>query len=179
MTWRRMLNYTLLTPERVVFGVGFGPNIVHEAGATAIIGGSIHPDVRSPHDFPLTAFTRTGVVGLLALAVFVLELGVSAWRVVRVLDELRLLCVLVILGLAVASLVGVVMEAPFGAVPAYWCAGVLLSRPWHSGRMVGRPNHRMIGWPIHSSLSRGSGRRETGSARKESASRSRPSVSGG
>jgi hypothetical protein len=133
-TWRLLLEYIGLTPQRVVLGVGFGPNIVHESGATAVIGESAASDVRSPHDFPITVFARTGAVGLLTLVAFSLAIGAAAWRTVHDYDDLRLLSLLIVVGLAVGSLVGVVMEAPFGAVPVYWAAGVLLSRPWRPGR---------------------------------------------
>lgn len=122
-TWRAVLRYYADTPARVLFGVGFGPNVVDEAGATALIGES-----RSPHNFLLTVLARTGLLGMLVLAGFVVLLVGAAARALRGGDQLSVLSVLLIVGLSIGGMVGVVLESPFGIIPVYWATGVLLAR---------------------------------------------------
>jgi hypothetical protein len=126
-TWRMVWSDSVSSPARIVYGVGFGPNIVADAGATAIIGASPESAVRSPHNFLLTVFARTGLVGILVLALFSAVMLRSFGRVFRSNDQLLLLSFLLVGALSVGALFGVVMESPFGAIPVYWSAGVLLA----------------------------------------------------
>ena len=126
-TWQKVLRYWTVSPSRIVFGVGFGPNIVREAGATAIIGESADSPVRSPHTFLLTVLVRTGLVGSLVLAGFILVLVRAGRRALRGDDGLVQLSAILVAALSVGALLGVIMESPFGAVPAYWATGVLLA----------------------------------------------------
>jgi hypothetical protein len=126
-TWRLVWSESVASPGRIVFGVGFGANIVADAGATAVIGASPESNVRSPHNFLLTVFARTGVIGVLALVLFLFMLVKSSMRVFRNNDQLSLLGLLLIVALLIGSLFGVIMESPFGAVPVYWAAGIIMA----------------------------------------------------
>jgi O-antigen ligase len=127
ITWQMVWSEAVSSPARIAFGVGFGPNIVADAGATAIIGDSPENPVRSPHNFLLTVFARTGVVGVAALAFFFFMVAWSSLRVFRNNDQLSLIGLLLIVALLIGSLVGVIMESPFGAVPVYWAAGIVMA----------------------------------------------------
>jgi hypothetical protein len=103
--WHAVLGYVDETHSRAL-GVGFGVNIVNAAGATSALSGSLL--VRSPHNYLVGLYARTGLVGVaLFLGIVVAAIGAPA-------------------AILTSAVMGVVLESPFGAVPFFWSVGVLL-----------------------------------------------------
>ena len=133
--WEAVIRYEDNTPARLVAGVGFGPDFLLHSGARTYFGGA-YQDVRAAHSSLINTYARVGLVGLLLFLGVLLQWARGAWRVVAGLarhdpggsgvDELGLAAVLVSGTLLVSSLVGVILESPFGAIPFYWSAGLLL-----------------------------------------------------
>lgn len=126
--WSAILRYIGDEPARVAVGVGTGPDFLKDSGASVHYQAVGHKIVRQPHDFPINTYARLGVVGLALLGWLLVALVVASWRKVRSprsnVEDIGL--VLMWSTLFVAALVGVVLEAPFGAIPFGWAAGRLL-----------------------------------------------------
>ena len=143
--WTETISYTNETIPRQLFGVGFGPSYLQATDTMDVLRGSRETELRSAHNILVGTYARSGVVGLV-LFLWVLALVTRAgWRLRRrfAVDELLLTCAALAAGLFAAAAVGVILESPFGAVPFYWSAGILLvatrsahhpwgqqSRPW-------------------------------------------------
>ena len=129
MAWSTVYRYTNEDSTRALVGVGFGANFMSDSGALTQLVGSNDPEeqVRSPHNFLVGTYARLGLLGALLIAGALLPVF---WRVRRSVlrDErgLQSLAALVVVALGIASVVGVILESPFAAVPFYWCAGVLI-----------------------------------------------------
>jgi hypothetical protein len=83
----------------------------------------------------LNYYARLGLVGLGLFLALVVSLVRAAWHLVittrpRTVDLAQ---VLITATLLLASLVGVILESPFGAVPFFWALGQLVST-WLSDR---------------------------------------------
>lgn len=129
--WRDVLAYVDDSPRAIAVGVGFGPDFVWNSGAALRLQGPGDVGVRAPHSFVLNTYARLGVVGLALLGWLVFAAARATRRPPG--DELALTALLVSATLLVTSLVGVVLEAPFGALPFFWALGLLL------GQSRGRP----------------------------------------
>jgi O-Antigen ligase len=129
--WRRLLHYTAETPTRETIGVGFGPHFMIESEASVALVGSDDPAVRSPHNYLLGTFARLGLLGLALFGLICLRMLAGIWRVRRfaAADDLVLLAAIVPPMILIPATVGVVLEAPFGAIPFFWFLGILLSKP--------------------------------------------------
>ena len=96
-----------------------------------MLEGTDYAGVRSPHDYFIGTFARLGFIGLGFIIAVMAQLARRMVRFRRRIAEDELTD---LLGLAyrravvpVASLAGVVLEAPFGAVPFWWAAGLILA----------------------------------------------------
>jgi hypothetical protein len=146
--WSALFQYVNDTPERQLFGVGFGPNVLEDSGAgVALIGATALQEEtapRSPHNYWLGTYGRLGLIGIGLSLALVAVLTRRAWmQISRPLRPDRLALLAALLGLSmipVASL-GVVLESPFGAVPYFWSIGVLLG--WQ-GLNVTRRRRRTV-----------------------------------
>lgn len=129
-SWGRTVDYTNETAQRRAIGVGFGPDFLHQAQAAFVFEGSIYSGVRAPHNYFLNTFARLGYVGVIVVVLAFGQVLVSAARLTTpTMRELTLLCVTLFIALLIIATLGVVLESPFGAVPAFWAAGwILLSR---------------------------------------------------
>ena len=130
--WGLVLRYTNQTPERVAVGVGTGPDFLKASGAWVHYQAVGHSIVRQPHNFALNTYARLGLVGVLLLAWLLGALSFKSLQLLRSSGRsaAELGWVLAWATLFVTSLVGVILEAPFGAIPFAWAAGrVLLWRP--------------------------------------------------
>jgi hypothetical protein len=136
--WRALLDEQLADPALLLFGRGYGPDL-----RDAVLGlesGSLNWDqgveqgksVRSPHNIALTIFARSGVIGL---GLWLLLLGTCSWRIVRATvaarragqtdhEMLGIWLASFLLVVVLVSLLGVVLEAPFGAAPFYFVLGL-------------------------------------------------------
>ncbi|MET8398204.1 O-antigen ligase family protein [Streptomyces sp900116325] len=130
--WNRVMTYTLDDPVRASIGVGFGTNFMALSRADLPLRGRGEDKadgVRSPHNFLLTVLARLGFAGLTVVAALIAALLVVVVQTVRSgpPDELTSLCVFLVLSIFIVALLGVVLESPFGAVPFFWAAGILLA----------------------------------------------------
>ncbi|MFI5677346.1 O-antigen ligase family protein [Streptomyces cellulosae] len=126
IAWQRVLDYTLDDPARTVIGVGFGPDFLRLSDGDLPLGRGI--GVRSPHNYLLGCFARLGLVGLMsvtALLSVLLAVALSTLWAGRP-DELTSISVLLVISILIVSMLGVVLESPFGALPFFWASGILL-----------------------------------------------------
>lgn len=128
--WGNLVIWNFSNPERLAVGVGFGPNFMLESGTTIKLLGKVNSEttqVRSPHNFLLGTFARLGIVGLLLLLlVLVITLKQFIYlKKQQEFNQLVLLGFLIIISSAAPSLLGVVFEAPFGAIPFWWGIGLI------------------------------------------------------
>jgi hypothetical protein len=132
VVYDKVTHYITAEPARIAVGVGFGPDFLATSHAAFFLEGTEYHGVRSPHDYELGTWARTGVVGLLItlwLAIF----GVAAaWRQLRRprgslwLDMAALLAI----AMPLVAAFGVVLESPFGAIPYFTGLGFLaLAQP--------------------------------------------------
>lgn len=129
LVWHGVIDWTLNTQQRAVFGAGMGPDFLSESHTVQYLEGTRYENVRSPHDYFVGSFARLGFVGLALIVVLVLRI---LWQMVRhrrrIGDDELLMCVsLIALGMLIVASFGVVLEAPFGAVPFWWSVGILLA----------------------------------------------------
>ncbi|WP_123654441.1 O-antigen ligase family protein [Curtobacterium sp. ZW137] len=127
--WALVIDWTNQSATRSIFGGGFGNDFLTQSGAVQIIEGTDYTGVRSPHDYFIGVFARLGWVGVVLIALIVLRLIgviVRSRRLIAREPILALAALIIVTILPVASF-GVVLEAPFGAIPFFWAAGVLLT----------------------------------------------------
>lgn len=123
--WTALIGDTLSTPEKALFGVGFGTDITWPLG---IDQSNAERPLRSPHNIAVNIFTRTGTVGL---ALWLAMLGAWLWVVLRFIrvgdsadsDYLLWMATYAVTILTVA-LFGVVLEGPFAAIPFFLLMGM-------------------------------------------------------
>ncbi len=127
-SWAHLAGYLQDDPVRNVVGVGFGPNYLIDSHADYELYSGTREDVRSPHNYLLGGWARLGLVGLALL----LALTVLGWRLAAVvgrrasqLSDVDVLAIMIAAGMPGVALVGVMLEAPFGALPYYWALGHL------------------------------------------------------
>jgi O-antigen ligase len=115
--------------DSVLLGVGFGPDFLADSGGLAQLGnGEL---LRSPHNYLVGTWARLGVVGVLLLALLLAAAvrQMFAMRTFAAHDVLGSFVVLFPVGFFISAVFGVELETPFGAIPFFWCLGVLLARP--------------------------------------------------
>ncbi len=136
LTWTGVIEWTLSEPSRALVGSGFGNDFLKESGVLSYLEGTTYDNVRSPHNWLVGVFARMGMVGV-ALAFAVLATLVALiWRnrAGSGADELLCLASLIVLAIIPVAMLGVVLEAPFGAIPFWWAAGIVFS--------VGQAGHK-------------------------------------
>lgn len=104
-----VLNW-IVEKKRIVTGAGPGYEILMESGAVRWLSGN--SDVRYPHNWWVSLFSRYGIIGIACW----LMCGIAALRGVTKENEgFQFLTFLI--SILVASSFGVVMESPFGIIP--------------------------------------------------------------
>lgn len=142
--WSTLQRYVEADAARQVIGVGFGPDFMRASGADLALLGVENDTVRSPHNYVLGTYARLGVIGAALWLWVLVQLAAAIARAARSFrsERLLLLAALIVVALVPVGLLGVVLESPFGAVPFYWAAGILLS---HSTKgIIGRPALRSV-----------------------------------
>jgi O-antigen ligase len=129
--WGALLTWTAEEPPRLFFGAGFGINIMTESGAAGLlIGDNIEGEAvpRSPHNYWIGTLARLGLfgTGLIAFGVIRHIYLVARSRHALRSDSLLFIVSLIPLALLPPATLGVILESPFGAVPFWWCVGVML-----------------------------------------------------
>lgn len=140
--WDRVFDWVEETGPRQAFGSGFGNNFLADSRASIyLLGNAEQTDVRSPHNWFIGTYARLGLIGVTAAVLVVLQLLwiLMASRRRFAEDELLFIAGTVVVATLPVATLGVVLESPFGAVPFWWCAGVLYAvRPGrvhsHDGR---------------------------------------------
>lgn len=147
-SWKTVSAYMQQDKNRLAVGVGFGPNFMQESGALYRLVGDSESDVRSPHNFALGAFARLGFAGFCLLAALVFVAVKRAFDTRDYTDDPFVLTqALMIVGIGMVSLLGVVLESPFGAIPFYFAIGAFASQPQRSTELqvalapARRPRH--------------------------------------
>jgi O-antigen ligase len=126
--WTQLETWIRADRHRTLVGVGFGPDFLAASGANVdLLGLSVakSDSVRSPHQYFLGSWARLGLVGLLPLMVLCLVALRRSCRFSQDRDELELFASLVVVAFLPVASVGVLLESPFGAIPFFWCVGVL------------------------------------------------------
>lgn len=150
-TWVQVWNYTTESPARALVGVGFGPDFMADSGALQTL--RHHPktsmSTRSPHNYLVGSFARLGTVGILLLGGILVRLGAAVVRALRHIPDspVLLISTLIVVGIFWTAVFGVVLESPFGAVPFFWSAGILLHHRPHDRAPSpngGDPTHKIM-----------------------------------
>lgn len=138
LAWSALVDYWTETTSRFWFGVGFGPDFVTDSGIAAYLGSGTYENVRSPHNYLLGTAVRLGLVGVALVGLLLVTVVRSILRLRKRFDEEPVLmtCGLAVVALVPAALVGVVFEAPFGSIPLFWSAGVLLGAAGREAKLV-------------------------------------------
>lgn len=127
--WNALESWMLQSESRAVFGAGFGENIMESSGAGMALVQHYAPTLRAPHNFLLNVWAHLGITGV---AIVVLMIGTGLWLARQIprfeMTEVDLFAVLVVIGVPVIAMTGVVLEAPFGAIPYFWALGQLGTR---------------------------------------------------
>lgn len=129
-TWSMIIDWTNETPTRSMTGSGFGNNFLEQSGTLNLLQGTTYTGVRSPHNWFVGTFARLGLVGVALAIAICLQLIVTIGRQRRRIgeDALLSLAALIVVAILPVAFLGVVLEAPFGAVPFWWAAGLILAQ---------------------------------------------------
>lgn len=135
VVWTHVVEYVFISPERTAMGVGFGRDFIVESGSTAALEGE-YQNVRSPHNYVVGTLARLGVAGALLVSVIMVLGWWLAWSALRGsrAGPVTVLAALVAISIPLVSLLGVVLEAPFGAIPYFWAVGQLAATVRHGHR---------------------------------------------
>jgi hypothetical protein len=154
--WSALIKETSGEPQSIITGLGFGTDLTAplEAQFGVQVDDTGRP-VRSPHNFLITLFARTGIIGLglwgLAQCLWMGSVF-SAVRRARAagLDEdadLLLWMAGYVLLILVAATLGVVLEGPYGAIPYYLLMGMSL-RFAHDILLRAKVPPRVFPWAV-------------------------------
>lgn len=131
--WRTVVQQT--ADANLLLGQGFGADLSGDFVRDYYGPDYLEFNTRSPHNFLITVFGRTGVAGTLAfgvvLVVLLRELGRAIRRVRLAAGDARRPAISLLGGhtaawiVLIASLFGVVLEGPMGAVPFWILLGLM------------------------------------------------------
>lgn len=105
-------------------GAGPGSEMMLESGAIKYLSGD--PTVRSPHSWPVSAFSRFGMIGLILW--FLMCCSILWGKVKTVIQRDFVSLYLALIPILIVSQFGVVMEAPFGLIPFVSIMALIRSR---------------------------------------------------
>jgi hypothetical protein len=125
LVWRQVLDWVNSSSTNIFFGSGFGINFLDVTRTLQFLEGTTYTGVRSPHNFLVTVIARLGWPAAVILTV-TLVIIVIRFRKSELLDDLSFVSMTIVLAFIPISLLGVILEAPFGAIPFYFSIGVLL-----------------------------------------------------
>lgn len=129
LVWSGIFDWVHRDPLRTLFGSGFGNDFLTQSGVISFLQGTEYFNVRSPHNWLVGVYARTGVIGAGFVVIMLLAL---IYHVLKHLarigsEELPMMAAMIILGIIPVSMMGVVLEAPFGAVPFWWAVGIIFA----------------------------------------------------
>lgn len=131
-SWQQLLSWQYSSPSITWSGVGFGRNFMIESGAGAALLGDENPllkEVRSPHNYLLGTQARLGIPGIILFGLVFFQ-TISTLLITRAeITQRKMLMIssLLFFSLIVPALFGVILEAPFGAIPFWWGIGIILA----------------------------------------------------
>jgi len=129
LTWSTVISWTNEDTLRQVVGSGFGNDFLEQSGTKAFLEGTTYKNVRSPHNWFVGIYARMGLLGTALIVGVIIQLAAIIWRSRRRIgsDPLLTASALIVLSILPVATLGVVLEAPFGAVPFFWAAGILMT----------------------------------------------------
>lgn len=129
LTWTTVIEWANDEPMRAVVGSGFGNDFLAQSGTKAFLEGTTYTNVRSPHNWFVGIYARLGVVGFALAILWVAQLAWIAWKRRQEVgdDDLLAFSALTVSAIVPVASLGVVLESPFGAIPFFWAAGVLMA----------------------------------------------------
>lgn len=124
--WRHIFMQLESSPEKMIFGLGYGMPLTSFEGRTAV--------TREPHNSFISVIGRLGVSGLVVWVLMQLTLYHSWWRSFQLcrrmgwtVDQINLLLLLIFFVMTLVVAAGeAAMEVPFYAIPYYFFFGVVL-----------------------------------------------------
>lgn len=129
--WFAVVEYLSENPATTAFGVGFGTNYFVDSGARVALMGTgerVEGENRWPHNYLVTIFASSGLIGLLS---YVMLQAVAFFRLFRrevIQSEFPSFFALTLLVVfSIGSLFGVIWENPWGSIPISWAIGVSIS----------------------------------------------------
>jgi len=128
LVWQAIFDWMQSDTLRLLTGSGFGNNFLDQTESVSFLEGTTYSGVRSPHNYFVGAYARLGLVGVLVLISFLFFVGLRVFRGLPSLasSELSLFSGAIFVSLLTVGTLGVVLEAPFGAIPFYWCCGIII-----------------------------------------------------
>jgi hypothetical protein len=133
LTWWRAVVDETWTDGRWL-GLGFGHDLAREFIQVYYAGGTDEFSARSPHNYLLTVFGRTGIVGLTLLLACLGMIAAQTWRAGRIAtqhdtpDE-RFTLLVGAWGILISACFGVVLEGPMGAAIFWTLLGLANAEP--------------------------------------------------
>ena len=124
--WKHIISQLESTPEKMIFGLGYGMPLTTFVGRTAV--------TREPHNSYMSVIGRLGVSGLVMWVLMQFSLYLAWWRSFKLCrrmqwtaDQVNLLILLMFGIITLVEAVGeAAMEVPFYAIPYYFFFGVML-----------------------------------------------------
>ncbi|TSD54275.1 O-antigen ligase family protein [Aeromicrobium piscarium] len=128
-TWETVIEWTNDDPLRAAVGSGFGNDFLAQSGTKKFLEGTTYTNVRSPHNWFVGVYARLGAIGIFLASLWMAQLVAIAWRRRQDIgdDDLLAFSTLSIAAIIPVASLGVVLEAPFGAIPFFWSAGVIMA----------------------------------------------------
>lgn len=128
-TWQQVIDWTNDDPVRAIVGSGFGNDFLAQSGTKGFLEGTTYTNVRSPHNWFVGIYARLGIIGTALAVAWVVQLGWIALRRRQAVgeDDLLAFSTLTVAAILPVATLGVVLEAPFGAIPFFWAAGILMA----------------------------------------------------
>ena len=143
LVWSGVIDWTVASTPRLLVGSGFGNDFLSESQTLQYLEGTDYTNVRSPHDYWIGSFARMGLLGVaLLLGSVLLAVAVIVRSRIRIAqDSLSFIAAIVVIAIIPVASLGVVLEAPFGAVPFFWAIGVVYTFRTGGVRVDGPVRH--------------------------------------
>lgn len=127
LTWSETIEWVNEDPGRVAVGSGFGNNFLEQAGTLSYLEGTTYENVRSPHNWFVGIYARMGFIGIVLAILWVLQTIILIFKQRQSTgnDDLLALSCLIFVALLPVATFGVILEAPFGAIPFFWASGII------------------------------------------------------
>lgn len=110
--WDLLIQFTLSSPERAVWGSGAGSHPILASGALPYLSGN--EAVRAAHNFVVTWFALFGLIGVIVTVAVLLYWFLRGLSNARALRGDAGVGIALACGVAVAGTAGVILESPFG-----------------------------------------------------------------